>query len=117
MALLLSLLFGLKEVCGAFPDPRKGRVGNISMADFGLSAFFMFLRRSGSFHSFQRALEKGQGQSNRQSPFGIEKIPSDNQIRDIMDAADPALLAPCFSRMEPLMLEPALRQSFGRLER
>jgi hypothetical protein len=47
--------------------------------------------------------------------FGIEKIPSDNYIRDMLDAADTALLAPCFLRMEQLLQEPALRQSFGRL--
>jgi len=38
MEILRSLLFGLKAVCGAFPDPRKGRSGNIAMADFGVSA-------------------------------------------------------------------------------
>src|ERR1700688_4047066 len=39
MKLLASLLADLKAVCAAFPDPRKGRGGNIAMADFGLSAF------------------------------------------------------------------------------
>ena len=33
----------------------------------------------------------------------------------MLDAADPALLAPCFLRIEQLLQEPALRQSFGRL--
>ena len=42
MELIPSLLFGLRAVCAAFPDPRKGRGGNIAMADFGLSAFAMF---------------------------------------------------------------------------
>jgi hypothetical protein len=115
MELLPSLLSGLKSVCAGFPDPRKGRGGNIATADFGLSAFSMFFVQSGSFLSFQRRLEKGQGRSNCQTLFGIEKIPSDNYIRDMLDAADPALLAPCFGRMEQLLLEPALRQSFGRL--
>ena len=87
MELLPSLLSGLKAVCAAFPDPRKGRGGNIAMADFGLSAFSMFFMQSGSFLSFQRTLEKGQGRSNCQSLFGIEKIPSDNYIRDMLDAA------------------------------
>ena len=96
MKLLPSLLAGLKAVCAAFPDPRKGRGGNIAMADFGLSAFAMFFMQSASFLSFQRALEKGQGRSNCQSLFGIEKIPSDNYIRDMLDEAAPALLAPCF---------------------
>src|SRR5260370_82712 len=97
MGLLPSLLADLKAVCAAFPDPRKGRGGNIAMADFGLSAFAMFFMQSASFLSFQRALEKGQGRSNCQSLFGIEKIPSDNYIRDMLDEADPALLAPCFN--------------------
>lgn len=115
MKLLPSLLAGLKAVCAAFPDPRKGRCGNIAMADFGLSAFAMFFVQSASFLSFQRALEKGQGRSNCQSLFGIEKIPSDNYIRDMLDEADPALLAPCFERLEALLAEPPLRQAFGRL--
>ncbi len=115
MKLLSSLLSGLKAVCAAFPDPRKGRGGNIAMADFGLSAFAMFFMQSASFLSFQRSLEKGQGRSNCQTLFGIEKIPSDNYIRDMLDAADPALLAPCFARLETLLAEPPMRQAFARL--
>lgn len=115
MKLLPSLLAGLKAVCAAFPDPRKGRNGNIAMADFGLSGFSMFFMQSASFLSFQRTLEKGQGRSNCQTLFGIEKIPSDNYIRDMLDEADPALLQPCFERMENLLTEPPMRQAFGRL--
>ena len=115
MEVLQSLLSGLKAVCAAFPDPRKGRSGNIAMADFGLSAFAMFFMQSASFLSFQRALEKGRGRSNCQTLFGIEKIPSDNYIRDMLDEADPALLAPCFERAERLLLEGAMREAFARL--
>ena len=102
-------------MCAGFPDPRKGRRGNIAMADFGLSAFALFFMQSASFLAFQRALEKGHGRSNCQSLFGIEKIPSDNYIRDMLDAADPALLQPCFERLEQLLAAPPLRAAFGRL--
>lgn len=115
MEVLASLFSGLKAVCAAFPDPRKGRSGNIGMADFGLSAFAMFFMQSASFLSFQRKLEKGQGRSNCQTLFGIEKIPSDNYIRDMLDGAAPALLAPCFEDTERLLVEPAMREAFGRL--
>jgi hypothetical protein len=71
--------------------------------------------QSACFLSFQRALEKGHGRSNCQTLFGIGKIPSDNYIRDMLDAADPALLAPCFERLETLLAEPLLHQAFGRL--
>jgi len=86
------------------------------MGDFGLSAFAMFFMQSASFLSFQRKLEKGHGRSNCQTLFGIEKIPSDNYIRDMLDGADPALLAPCFEDTERLLLEPAMREAFGRLD-
>jgi len=115
MQLLPSLLSGLKAVCATFPDRRKGRSGNIEIADFGLSAFSMFFMQSASFLAFQRALERGRGRSNGQSLFGIGRIPSDNYIRDTLDEADPELLRPCFERMETLLAEPAMRQAFGRL--
>ena len=85
---MASLFCGLKAVCAALPDPRKGRSGNIGMADFGLSAFAMFFMQSASFLLFQRKLEKGRGRSNCQTLFGIEKISSDNYIRDMLDGAD-----------------------------
>lgn len=115
MELLPSLVAGLRAVCATFPDSRKGRRGNIAMADFGLSAFALFFMQSASFLAFQRSLEKGHGRSNCQTLFGIEKIPSDNYIRDMLDAANPALLQPCFERMEQLLATAPLRQAFGRL--
>src|ERR1700728_2584782 len=128
MQLLPSLLAGLKAVCTTFPDGRKGRGGNIEIADFGLAAFSMFFLQSGSFLAYQRALEKGQGRSNGRTLFGIGRIPSDNYIRDRLDeadpallqpyferVADPALLQPYFERVESLLAEPAMRLTFGRL--
>src|SRR3974377_597638 len=106
MELLPALLAGVRAGGSGFPDPRKGRRGNIAMADFGLSAFAMFFMQSASFLSFQRTLEKGQGRSNCQSLFGIEKIPSDNYIRDMLDMADPALLQLRFERVEQLTRPP-----------
>jgi hypothetical protein len=70
----------------------------------------MFFTQSGSFLSHQRALEKGHGRSNCQTLFGIGRIPSDNYIRDRLDEVDPALLQPCFERMETLLAEPPMRQ-------
>ena len=115
MELLPSLLAGLRAVCAGFPDCRKGRGGNIAVADFGLSAFTLFFMQSASFLAFQRALEKGHRRSNCQTLFGIGKIPCDNYTRDMLDAADPALLQPCFERMEQLLAAPPLRQAFARL--
>jgi len=117
MKIFSQLLEELKSVCGLFPDARKGRGGNIGMADFGLSAFSMFFMQSLSFLSFQRNLEKGHGRSNCQTLFGIEKIPSDNYIRDHLDPVEPRYLQPCFTRMEELLTMPALSQEFSRLDK
>ena len=70
-----SLLSGLKAVCATFPDTRKGRGGNIGIADFGLSAFAMFFMQSGSFLAYQRALETGRGRSNCQTLFVTAQVP------------------------------------------
>ncbi len=75
----------------------------------------MFFMQGASFLAFQRALETGRGRSNCQTLFGIGRIPSDNYIRDRLDEADPALLQPCFERLETLLAEPPMRQAFGRL--
>ena len=115
MQLLPSLLSELQAVCATFPDRRKGRGGNIAAADFGLSAFAMFFMQSASFLAYQRTMEKGHGRSNCRTLFGIGRIPSDNYIRDFLDEADPALLQPCFERMEALLSEPPMRRAFGRL--
>jgi len=39
-----------------------------------------------------------EGRSNAQSLFGIEKIPSDNHIRDILDNIEPHYLQPLYDR-------------------
>ena len=60
MLILAELLAGLKDVCGGFPDKRKGGDAGYSMADIGLSAFSLFFMQSESFLAYQRGLEEGQ---------------------------------------------------------
>ena len=116
MAILAFLVGQLRDICAAFPDSRKGRGGNIEMADFGLSAFAMFFMQSSSFLAFQRILEEdGHDRSNCQTLFEIGKIPSDNYIRSMLDKADPTRLQPCFESIEQLLTEPQLCEDFNRL--
>ena len=53
--------------------------------------------QSPSFLDYQRTLEQTQGQSNAQTLFGIHPIPTDNQIRTLLDATDLAQVRPMFS--------------------
>ena len=78
----------LKAVLRCVPDPRKGRSGDIAMADFGLCAFAMFFMQCASFCPSSGRWEKGQG-AGTTSPVRHQKIPSENSIRDMLDGADP----------------------------
>ena len=116
MEILESLLAGLREVCGGFPDPRRRVVdGNYAMADIGLAAFSLFFMQSESFLSYQRHLEQGHGTSNCASLFGIEKIPTDNHIRTLLDAVSPEALQPCFDQVLEQLRERDGLRAFQRL--
>jgi hypothetical protein len=64
------------------------------MADIGMAAFSAFFMQSPSFLSHQTHLRDGagHGRSNCETLFGMQSIPSDNHIRDMLDFVDPASL-------------------------
>ena len=103
MRVLDDLIAELREVCSSFVDKRRGSNGSYAMADIGLSAFSVFFTQSPSFLAHQKALEDGRGRSNGASLFGIEKIPSDNHIRDMLDPVAPEALFGQFDRSLALL--------------
>jgi hypothetical protein len=69
------------------------------MEDAALSAFSVFFPQTPSFLSFQRTMEQSKERSNAQILFGVHKVPSDNQIRDLLDAVKPACIFPVFEQI------------------
>jgi hypothetical protein len=68
------------------PDSRKPKNNTkYSIAAGALSAFAVFFMQSGSFLAPQRLLEKKKGRSNARSLFQVDEIPSDPQIRNLLD--------------------------------
>lgn len=55
------------------------------VADGILAAFAVFFMQSRSFLEHQRLLESKKGRSNARSLFQVEEIPSDPQIRNLVD--------------------------------
>ncbi|WP_287292197.1 MFS transporter [Mesorhizobium sp.] len=108
---LETLLGSLRRCLEGFPDKRHGLNVMYPMADIGMAAFSVFFMQSPSFLSHQRRLEAGHGRSNCESLFGLSKIPSDNHIRDMLDAATPELLNPMFAETVEF-----LRRSEGGLD-
>jgi hypothetical protein len=58
----------------------------------------VFFTQTPSFLAFQRTMEKSKGRSNAESLFGVHKIPSDNQIRGLLDPLKPELITPIFEQ-------------------
>jgi hypothetical protein len=89
MKILDRLIGSLRGCCQLLPDIRRGGDARYTMADIGLSAFSLFFMQSPSFLAHQRRLEEGQGRSNCQTLFGLDRIPSDNHVRALLDPVDP----------------------------
>ena len=87
----------------------------MAIADAGMAAFSLFFMQSDSFLSHQRRMEHGRNASNCKTLFGIEKIPTDNHIRDLLDPAPPELLDPCFEQTLEQMRQHGGMKDFERL--
>ena len=97
MQRLETLIGTLRQCSETLPDQRRGINATYSIADIALAASSVFFMQSPSFLAHQKRLEDGHGRSNCQTLFGLNRIPSDNHIRALLDPAEPALLHPVFA--------------------
>src|SRR4030067_3566460 len=93
---LHRLVKGVKQVFEDFPDARTGQNTQYELVDAGMGAFSVFLTQSPSFLSHQEDLKRRKGRSNAESLFGMKQIPSDNQIRSLLDPVLPSYVWPLF---------------------
>lgn len=80
-----TMLKPIKAALDELPEHRKGDNIQYSLGDAGLSALSVFYMQSPSFTSWQQDMEKKKGQNNARSIFGIERIPCDEQIKNLLD--------------------------------
>ena len=79
------------------PDTRKVSPNRkYSIRDAALSAFAVFMMQAPSFLAHQRDMERTKGRHNAQSLFRVAHIPSDNQIRNILDPVPASALSELF---------------------
>ncbi len=81
------------------PDVRTRPNRIYEMADAALGAFAVFFVQSPSFLAYQRDMQRVRGQNNAQSLFGIDQVPGDGQIRNLLDPIAPEHLASPFWRV------------------
>lgn len=81
-----DLLTTLEQNIESLTDPRKPSNGTLyQLRDAILGAFSAFYLQSASFLEYQRQLDSREGRNNAESLFGLEQIPSIEQIRNILD--------------------------------
>jgi hypothetical protein len=106
----------LQEGIEKIKDPRSQSNGTkFKIDDAILSAFSMFFMQSQSFLEYQRQMQSRSGKDNVQSIFGVEKIPSDQQIRNILDLISANNLSVVFERIYQFLQMGKHLQRYERL--
>lgn len=95
-----ALLGYLQAAVAKIQDPRKASPNQkYNIKDAVLSAFGAFFMQCESFLEYQRQLKSRKGRDNAQSLFKVPKIPTDNQIRNIIDPINAVALIEVFAQI------------------
>lgn len=85
-----TIIDHMQESWERLPDYRKpSNNTKYQVADAACGAFSVFFMQSPSFLAHQRDLNKRKGKNNATNLFGIKKLPSDAQIRNLLDPITP----------------------------
>jgi hypothetical protein len=90
------MLGSLKGRLEKIPEHRTGKNRIYKLKDAGLAAFSVFFMQCPSFLAYQRDMQRRKGHNNAEALFGVERIPSDGQIRNLLDPVDPVQLGEIF---------------------
>ena len=85
------------------------------MEDAALSAFSVFFTQRPSLLDYQVRMQRQRGKNNAQHLFGVHQIPSDNQIRNLLDPVSPQTVFPLFAEFSAAWYRNAYLQPFRSL--
>jgi hypothetical protein len=86
-----ALFHLVRSGLATIPDPRGEEV-DISLTDALMSAFAMFSLKAPSLLAF----DKERAEGNLHTIYGIERVPCDTHMREILDPVSPKVLRPLF---------------------
>ena len=109
---LTRLIKDLEVVFEQFPEHRSGKNSQYELADAGMGAFSVFFTQCPSFLARQQELKLLKGRSNAEKLFELREIPSDNQIRNLLDPVDPAHLGRFYRQTFQAMEEAGILKRF-----
>jgi hypothetical protein len=90
-----AMLGALYQGFSTLPDQRRGKV-EIPLPDALMAGLAMFSLKDPSLLAFD---ERRRNDGNLGRLFGIGKVPSDTQMREILDPVDPQRLRPLFNEI------------------
>jgi hypothetical protein len=108
---IAALLGYLRGSIAKMKDPRRPSPNTqYSISDVVLSAFGVFFMQCESFLEYQRQLNNRKGRDNTQTLFGVGKIPTDNQIRNILDKIKASALFEVFAAIYRMLKKQRIPQ-------
>ena len=113
-----SLLLGwLHQLIEHLDDPRQASNGTkFTLKDLILGAFSAFFMQCPSFLEYQRQVHSRHGRDNAQTLFGLDKLPTSNQIKNVLDQIAATVLFPLFHRIYLALLERGHLEKFKVLD-
>lgn len=109
---LTQLIKGLQQVMEQFPEHRTGKNRQYELSDAGMGAFSVFFTQFPSFLARQQELKLLKGRSNVEKLFELRNIPSDNQIRNLLDPVDPTHLGLFYRQTFQALEQAGVMESF-----
>ena len=82
---LEAMIEMLSSTFGHIPDTRHPERVNYSLHDTLMSGFAMMFFQHPSLLEFQRKMKQRRSRCNLETIFGVHEVPSDTQMRDILD--------------------------------
>jgi hypothetical protein len=92
------------------PDTRHPNRVDYSLHDTLMSGFAMLFFQHASLLEFQRKMKQRRGRCNLETLFGVHEVPSDTQMREILDRVPPELLRPLL----PMLFEKVRRAGWAK---
>lgn len=108
-----ALFAGVRDSFAPFPDARQGSV-DIPLPDAAMAAFAMFSLKDPSLLAYER--RRNRCDANLRSIYGIGVLPSDTQMRTILDPLDPEALRPSFRAVFRVLQRGKALESFVFLD-